>query len=95
MTPLEADVQIKLSLPDGKYEQATDEGGVLRDCLSEFWEFYNQCTMGSTFKVPFHRYDFGEKEWQSVGRIIAVGWKKEQHLLLKMAPAILEQTAFG
>ncbi len=45
---------MKLLLPNGQYEMGHDVGGVLRDCLSEFWhEFYDQCTLGTILKFPF------------------------------------------
>lgn len=92
----EADIKIQLVLPDGKPEKAYDDGGVVRDCLSEFWtEFYDQCTVGSAFKVPFLRHDFGQQQWESVGRIIAFGWEREKYLPVKIAPVILEQAALG
>ncbi|XP_016117107.1 uncharacterized protein [Sinocyclocheilus grahami] len=51
--------------------------------------------MGSSFKVPFLRHDFGQIHWESVGRIIVFGWQKEKYLPVKIAPVILEQAAFG
>ncbi|KAI9540326.1 hypothetical protein NQZ68_041949 [Dissostichus eleginoides] len=92
----EVDFKIKLIMPDGKAEMAYDEGEVVRDCLSEFWkEFYEQCTMGNTFRVPFLRHDFEEKQWESVGRIIAFGWARAKYLPVKIAPVILEQASLG
>lgn len=91
-----AEIQVELELPDGKEEMGHDEGGVLRDCLSEFWEeFYNQCTMGNAFKVPFLHHDIGKQQWESVGWILAYGWQKEKYLPVKIAPVILEQASFG
>lgn len=91
-----ADFKIQLVLPDGTPELGYDEGGVVRDCLSEFWsDFYNQCTTGNSFKVPFLRHDFGQKQWESVGRIISFGWEREKYLPVKIAPVILEQAALG
>ncbi|RXN11427.1 hypothetical protein ROHU_010634 [Labeo rohita] len=95
---LMTDEQLKtyFSSYDGKLEKGHDEGGVVRDCLSEFWnDFYEQCTMGSSFKVPFLRHDFGQIHWESVGRIIAFGWQKEKYLPVKIALVILEQATFG
>lgn len=93
---LRAEVHIQLVLPDGKQEMGQDEGGVLRDCLSEFWhEFYDQCTLGNAFKVPFLRHDFGKQQWKSIGRIIAFGWQREKYLPVKLAPVIMEQAVFG
>lgn len=40
------DIKIQLLLPNGTPEMGRDDGGVVRDCLSEFWtEFYEQYTM--------------------------------------------------
>lgn len=86
----------KVMLPDGKFENAVDDGGVLRDVLSEFWsDFYEQCTVGNCFKVPFLRHDFGKQEWESVGRIITFGWQEQKYLPVKLAPVILEQAVLG
>ncbi|XP_035988972.1 uncharacterized protein LOC110368217 isoform X1 [Fundulus heteroclitus] len=90
------DISIQVVLPDGKQEKAIDDGGVLRDVLSEFWQdFYEQCTLGNNFKVPFLRHDFGQQQWESIGRIIAFGWQKQKYLPIKLAPVILEQAALG
>lgn len=73
-----------------------DDGGVVRDWLSEFWnEFYNQCTTGNAFKVPFLRHNFGQQQWESIGRIIAFGLAREKYLTVKIARVILEQAALG
>ena len=90
------DVFIQVILPNGSLEMAVDEGGVLRDVLTEFWlDFYEQCTLGNAFKVPFLRHDFGKQQWESIGRIIAMGWQKEKYLPIKIAPVILEKVALG
>lgn len=92
----DADIKIHLVLPDGTHEKAYDDGGVVRDCLSEFWkEFYDQRPTGNVYKAQFLRHDFGQQEWESVGRIIAFGWVRQKYLPVKIAPAILEQAAFG
>ncbi|XP_054604749.2 uncharacterized protein [Nothobranchius furzeri] len=93
---LESNFRIQLVLPDGKPEMAFDEGGVVRDCLIEFWkDFYEQCTTGNAYKVPFLRHDYGQEQWESVGRIIAFGWTRQKYLPVGIAPVILEQAAFG
>nr|XP_020470855.1 uncharacterized protein LOC109968716 [Monopterus albus] len=93
---LEDDIYFKVILPDGRLEMAVDDGGVLRDVLSEFWnDFYEQCTMGNSFKVPYLRHDFGKQEWESIGRIIKFGWQKERYLPVKLSPVLLEQAVFG
>ncbi|XP_023656880.2 uncharacterized protein [Paramormyrops kingsleyae] len=94
--PLQSQFRIQLVLPNGQHEMAHDEGGVLRDCLSEFWnDFYEQCTMGNQCKVPFLRHDFAEKEWVSVARVIILGWKRERYFPIKLAPVIFEQAILG
>lgn len=58
--------------------------------MSAFWtDFYEQCTVGNYFKVPRACHHFGEAEWGSVGRIIAVGWQKERYLPVKLEAAML------
>lgn len=62
---LNKEISLKRILPDGKLEKAEDDGGVLRDVLSEFWnDFYEQRTMGTNFKVPIIRHDFGKMHWE-------------------------------
>ncbi|XP_073727925.1 uncharacterized protein [Misgurnus anguillicaudatus] len=93
---LMADISMKVILPDGRLENAVDEGGVLRDVLSDFWnDFYEQCTLGNSFKVPYLRHDFGQQQWESIGRILAFGWQKEKYMPVKLAPVMLEQAAHG
>lgn len=93
---INTDVRFKVILPDGKLEKAFDDGGVLRDVLSAFWnDFYEQCTMRTDFKVPFIWHDFGNEEWESVGRILAFGWEKEKYLPVRLAPVILERAILG
>ena len=56
------DIFIQVIFPNGSSEMAVDEGGVLRDVLTEFWlDFYEQCTLGNAFKVPFLHHDFGKQ----------------------------------
>ncbi len=43
------------------------KGGVLRDVLSEFWnDFYEQCTLGNSFKVPYLRHDLLNKSGKAL-----------------------------
>ncbi|MED6255420.1 hypothetical protein ATANTOWER_009483 [Ataeniobius toweri] len=62
------DLCIQVVLPDGRREKVVDDGEVLRDGLSEFWQdVYEQCTMGNNIKVPYLRHDFGQQQWESIG----------------------------
>lgn len=80
-----------MRLPNGQPELAQDTGGVLRDALSEFWEtFYNKCTLGTNFKVPYIRHDYGKKQWSAIENIIHFRWKRKQYFPLKLAPLFIK-----
>lgn len=82
--------------PNGMFEIAEDEGGVSRDILCEFWDsFYKKCTLGTTFKVPCLRHDFGEPEWHSVGKIIVFGWKIVGYFPIQLSIAFVEQCLYN
>lgn len=83
-------VKIEMILANGEAESASDAGGVLRDALSEFWqEFYEKCTLGTCLKVPYIRHDFGELQWQSIGKILAEGWKCQRYFPIRIAPCFM------
>lgn len=84
-------VQIEMILPNGKSEQAEDIGGVLRDCISEFFrDFYETCTMGANYKVPALRHDFQNEEWSAIGKIIRESFLSESYFPIKLAPAFVK-----
>jgi hypothetical protein len=59
----------------GKEELGVDDGGVLRDALSAFWNsFYDSCTVGEDERVPVVRHDFKEEEWEAIARILVKGY---------------------
>ncbi|KAL4226851.1 hypothetical protein ACF0H5_014830 [Mactra antiquata] len=83
-------------MPNGKIEIAEDGGGVTRDSLTEFWdEFYEQCTLGTSQKVPFLRHDFDEEEWRAVAKIICFGWTSQGYFPLQLSLPFMEQSIFG
>ena len=89
-------VTMTVLLPNGVPETAEDGGGVTRDVLCEFWNsFFEECTLGSSFKVPCLRHDFGELEWQSVGKIIVFGWGNVGYFPIQLSIAFLEQCLFN
>lgn len=52
-------VQVEMFTLNGSQEGAIDDGGVLRDALTEFFErFYESCTNGTSYKVSIIREDF-------------------------------------
>ncbi|CAC5395407.1 unnamed protein product [Mytilus coruscus] len=55
-------ISFETIMSNGCIKIAEDDGGVTRDSLTEFWkDFYEQCTEGTSEKVPFLRHDFGEE----------------------------------
>ncbi|CAG9772345.1 unnamed protein product [Ceutorhynchus assimilis] len=88
-------LKIEMILPSGEREIAEDLGGVWRDALSEFWStFYEKCTVGTIFKVPCIRHDFGDKEWRSVGKILFCGYTSEKYFPIQMAPVFVKYCFF-
>lgn len=86
----------KRILPNGTTEVAVDEGGVARDCITEFWEsFFDHCCTGSEFRVPFLRHDFMEEEWKAIARVIFFGFTRHGYIPIKIAPTLLEIAIFG
>ena len=46
-------VTTEMVMPNGEIKLGEDNGGVLRDCVSQFWiDFYNQCTIGKNIQDP-------------------------------------------
>ena len=83
-------------LPNGDAEQAQDNGGVMRDMLSEFWEdFYEQCTTGSSIKVPCLRHDFDTNDWKAVAHVIAMGWILQKVLPIRLAQSFPSASFYG
>ena len=89
-TIVERQLIITRILPNGQREQGEDTGGVMRDLLTEFWtEFYDQCTLGRTLRVPSLRHDFGVAEWNSVARILVYGFKTFGYWPVLIAPTFM------
>lgn len=89
-------ISFEMVMPNGNVEIAEDNGGVTRDTLSEFWNtFYDQCTLGTMAKVPCLRHDFGEKEWNAVGKILLFGWQTQKYFPVRFAQPFIEQCLYG
>ena len=81
---------------DGLPELAEDNGGVMRDALSEFWEtFYLQYTEGNTYKVPVLRHDMTDIKWKAVAAIIKIGFQQEEVHPIKLAAPFMQQAIFA
>ena len=82
-------------LPDESVEMGYGDG-VTRDIYTAFWEeFYEQCTVGTTAKVPFLRDDFTPDIWQAIGRILLCGFQTCQYLPIKLALPLMEDLFHG
>lgn len=87
--------EIKMLKEDESPEVAEDNGGILRDALTEFWEsFYLQFTEGNVYKVPVFRHDIGEDRWTAVGAIIKIGYEQEGVFQIKLAKPFMQQAIF-
>lgn len=83
-------LKIEMILPNGEAEHGDDVGGILRDSLSEFWSsFYEKCTIGTTYKVPYVRHDFGESEWTAVAKIITAGYNLVKYFPIRLSPVFI------
>ena len=80
-------LKIVIILDNGEKEKGNDEGGMLSDCLTEFWNiFYDTYSTGCDMKVLYFCHDFTAKEWTAVARVIFLGWKQADYLPLLCQP---------
>ena len=88
--------EVKMLQEDGTPELAEDNGGVIRDALTEFWDtFYLQYTVGNSFKIPCVRHDMSESHWKAVAMVILMGYKQEGIFPIKLAPPFMKYALFG
>ena len=77
-------------------ENGEDSGGVLRDCLTEFWEtFYLRYTVGDKVKVPITVHTLGSKEWEAIGQILVLGFKTEGYFPVLRAQCWITKCIYG
>ena len=77
-------------------ENGEDSGGVLRDCLTEFWEtFYLRYTVGDKAKVPITVHTLGSKEWEAIGQILVLGFKTEGYFPVLLAQCWITKCIYG
>lgn len=82
-------VEIEMVLPNGSSEKGEDNGGILRDALSEYWgTFFMKCTAGSTLKVPMTRHDMKD-EWENVAKVMVLGYNIVQYFPIVLAKPFL------
>ncbi|GAB6030886.1 hypothetical protein CHUAL_007718 [Chamberlinius hualienensis] len=89
-------VSVVVELSDGETVVNEEKETTFKKCLTVFWnQFYESCTKGVRCKVPTLRYDFGERRWMAIARILALGWVKLRYFPILLSPpfinACLEQ----
>jgi hypothetical protein len=83
-------VTFQVVLPNGSVEAGRGVG-VTKDVIAGFWEeFYVQCTVGHTAKVPYIRHDLQEKQWEAVAKFLLYGWTEFGYLPISLAQPFLE-----
>lgn len=84
--------EINMLKEDGTSEAAEDNGGVVRDSLTELWgTFYLQYTDGKTNKVHLLRQDMADVQWKSVASVIRMGFYQEKVFRIKRTPSFMQQ----
>lgn len=65
----------------GEKEKGVDDGGVFRDAISEFYNYFiNRFTFGSTSEVvPVLKDEFGTLKWTAIARIIRKGYEQADY----------------
>ncbi|XP_035805800.1 uncharacterized protein LOC118470554 [Amphiprion ocellaris] len=76
-------------------EKALDDAGVSREIYTAFWEqFLEQCE-GEAERVPRLRPDFGEDEWQAIGRIWVKGLLDHGVFPVRISKAFILACIYG
>ncbi|XP_033102039.1 uncharacterized protein LOC117105102 [Anneissia japonica] len=88
--------EAKMVKGNGEIEIAEDNGGVMRDALSEFYQtFYLQCTTGNTVSVPVLRHDMDSTHWGAVAEVLHLAYRQEHMFPVKIAMPFMQQVLFG
>ncbi|XP_038073945.1 uncharacterized protein LOC119742010 [Patiria miniata] len=88
--------EVKMLKSDGSTEMAEDNGGVLRDALTEFFDsFYLQYTIGNSVAVPVLRHDMTKVHWSAVGEVIRLAFRQEGILPVRLALPFMQLAFFG
>ncbi|XP_046582796.1 uncharacterized protein LOC124290148 [Haliotis rubra] len=87
---------LEMVLPNGETEIAEDNGGVVRDALTEFWKsFCDKCTLGNDCKVPFLRHDYSDADWKSIATVIFFGWSTQRYFPICLSKAFMSCAIYG
>lgn len=82
--------EVEMILPNGILEKAQDNGGVLRDAISEYFDtFYKKCTLGNDSKIPMIRHDMKDV-WVLVSKVILFAKIYANYFPIQLATPFLE-----
>lgn len=91
-----AAVHVTMILPNGTEEVGEDNGGVMRDMLTEFWQtFYDTMCDGNSIKIPTLSPRMDNKKWKAVGCILAIGYYCEKYWPIELSPTFLDVAMSG
>lgn len=83
-------VEVEMVLPNGSIEKGEDNGGVLRDALSEYWDaFMTKCTTGSTSRIPMTRHDMTDT-WKIVAKVMVLGYNVGGYFPIMLAKPFMK-----
>lgn len=92
---LKANIAVHMILHDGNLEKGQGNG-VYKDAITQFWdEVYEQMTSGDSSRIPVLRHDYGEKEWQTLGRIITKGWWDHKYFPIRLTQDFMVNAIWG
>ena len=77
-------------LPNGHIEQGEDSGGVIRDCVSEYWDtFYKKCAKGNNSKKPILRHDILDS-WTTIAKVALFSYKQTGYFPIVLCQSFLD-----
>ena len=70
--------------------------GLLREALSAFWhEYFMSLSVGAEAKVPLIQHDYQKAQWESVTRVLVVGFIQANYFPISMSLAFFASSRFG
>lgn len=89
-------VTIRFKDQKGVQEVGVDNGGLLRDALTGFWnEFFDNVSIGEDERIPQLHPDLQQSEWKAVGAILYIGLKQLDYFPTKLARSFFECYVLG
>ena len=89
-------VETKMIAMNGEPEMGEDNGGVFRDCLTEYWNaFYTARCTGDNLKIPSVAVKVDGERWSYAGMILALGYYLDKYLPVQLGPAFLQYAMTG